>query len=164
MCCALCRSEKKGLCKVTGKKTDVGESATPTWKHKYEEVRWFLSHSSFTFCCAALSHCRCSWCYSYHHYALHCSPPHVHMSTSMAWPMALYGVPAWERATYLYNVNWTDTDGQLDGQSITCVPAVITVFHTSGLILASSSIFRVLDLDLHSIARWHPERHVPKGT
>ena len=40
----------------------------------------------------------------------------------------------------------------------------LTVFHTSGLVLASSSIFRVLDLDLHSIARWHPERHVPKGT
>ena len=40
----------------------------------------------------------------------------------------------------------------------------LTVFHTSGLVLASSSIFRVLDLNLHSIARWHPERHVPKGT
>ena len=40
----------------------------------------------------------------------------------------------------------------------------LTVFHTSGLVLASSSIFRVLDLDLHAIARWHPEWHVPKGT
>ena len=27
-----------------------------------------------------------------------------------------------------------------------------TIFHTSGLILALSSIFRVLDLDLHAIA------------
>ena len=33
----------------------------------------------------------------------------------------------------------------------------LTVFHTSGLVLASSSIFRVLDLDLHAIAHWHPE-------
>ena len=40
----------------------------------------------------------------------------------------------------------------------------LTVFHTSGLVLASSSIFRVLDLDLHSITQWHPEWHVPKGT
>ena len=40
----------------------------------------------------------------------------------------------------------------------------LTVFHTSVLVLASSSIFWVLDLDLHAIARWHPERHVPKGT
>ena len=38
----------------------------------------------------------------------------------------------------------------------------LTVFHTSGLVLALSPIFRVLDL--HAIARWHPERHVPKGT
>ena len=41
----------------------------------------------------------------------------------------------------------------------------LIVFHTSGLVLASSSIFRVLDLDLHAtIAQWHPERHVPNGT
>ena len=40
----------------------------------------------------------------------------------------------------------------------------LTVFHTSGLILVSSSVLRVLDLDLHAIMRWHPERHVPKGT
>ena len=40
----------------------------------------------------------------------------------------------------------------------------LTVFHISGLVLASSSIFRVLDLDLHPIMQWHPERHVPKGT
>ena len=40
----------------------------------------------------------------------------------------------------------------------------LTIFHTSGLILASFSIFRVLKLNLHAIARWHPERHVPKGT
>ena len=40
----------------------------------------------------------------------------------------------------------------------------LTVFHTSGLVLASSSIFRVLDLDLHAITQWHPEWHVPKGT
>ena len=40
----------------------------------------------------------------------------------------------------------------------------LTVFHTSGLVLASSYIFRVLDLDLHAIARWRPERHVPNGT
>ena len=33
----------------------------------------------------------------------------------------------------------------------------LTVFHTSGLVLPSSSI---LDLDLHAIARWHPE-HKP---
>ena len=39
----------------------------------------------------------------------------------------------------------------------------LTVFHTSGLVLASSSIFRVLDLDLHAIMRWHPEWHVPKA-
>ena len=32
---------------------------------------------------------------------------------------------------------------------------------TSGLVRA---LFRVLDLDLHAIARWHPERHVPKDT
>ena len=37
----------------------------------------------------------------------------------------------------------------------------LTVFHTSGLVLVSSSI---LDLDLHAIVQWHPERHVPKGT
>ena len=132
MCCALCRSEKKGLCKVTGKKTDVRESATSTWNRKYEEVRWSLFHSSFAFCCAVLSHCRYSWCYSYHHYALHCSPPHVHASTSMAWPMALYGMPAWAHATYLYNVNWTDTVGQLDGQSVgQLVNACGPVDHTS---------------------------------
>ena len=40
----------------------------------------------------------------------------------------------------------------------------LTVFHTSGLVLASSSIFQVLELNLHAIARWHPEWHVPKGT
>ena len=40
----------------------------------------------------------------------------------------------------------------------------LTIFHTSGLVLASYYIFRVLDLDLHAIARWHPEWHVPKGT
>ena len=28
----------------------------------------------------------------------------------------------------------------------------LTAFHTSGLVLASSSIFQVLDLDLHGIA------------
>ena len=28
----------------------------------------------------------------------------------------------------------------------------LTVFHISGLVMASSSIFRVLDLDLHAIA------------
>ena len=39
----------------------------------------------------------------------------------------------------------------------------LTVFHTSGLVLALSSIFQVLDLDLHAIVQWHPERHVPKG-
>ena len=39
----------------------------------------------------------------------------------------------------------------------------LTVFHSSGLVLASSSIFQVLNLDLHAIARWHHERHVPKG-
>ena len=39
----------------------------------------------------------------------------------------------------------------------------LTVFHISGLVLASSSIFWVLDLDLHAIVQWHPERHVPKG-
>ena len=39
----------------------------------------------------------------------------------------------------------------------------LTVFHISGLVLVSSSIFRVLDLDLHAIAQWLPERHVPKG-
>ena len=40
----------------------------------------------------------------------------------------------------------------------------LTVFHTSGLVLALSSMFRFFDLDLHAIARWHPERHKPKGT
>ena len=40
----------------------------------------------------------------------------------------------------------------------------LTVFHTSGLALVSS-ILLVLDLDLHAtIVRWHPERHVSKGT
>ena len=57
-----------------------------------------------------------------------------------------------------------------DAQVVSCHrylhPSVeqLTVFHTSGLVLASSSIYRVLDLDLDAIARWHPERHVPKGT
>ena len=37
----------------------------------------------------------------------------------------------------------------------------VTVFHTTGLVLVSSSIFRVLNL--HAIVQWHPERHVPKG-
>ena len=37
----------------------------------------------------------------------------------------------------------------------------VTVFHTTGLVLVSSSIFRVLSL--HAIVRWHPERHMPKG-
>ena len=37
----------------------------------------------------------------------------------------------------------------------------LIVFHTSGLVLMSSSI---LNLDLHPIVRWHPERHVPKST
>ena len=37
----------------------------------------------------------------------------------------------------------------------------LTVFNTSGLVRA---LFGVLDLDLHAIARWHPEQHVPKGT
>ena len=40
----------------------------------------------------------------------------------------------------------------------------LIVFHTSGLVLALSSIFRVLELNLHAIARCHPEWHVPKGT
>ena len=40
----------------------------------------------------------------------------------------------------------------------------LTIFHIFGLVLASSSIFRVLDLDLHTIARWHPDQHMPKGT
>ena len=35
----------------------------------------------------------------------------------------------------------------------------LTVFHTSGLVLASSSILRVLDLDLP--LRWHREQHMP---
>ena len=39
----------------------------------------------------------------------------------------------------------------------------LTVFHTSGLVLVSSSILRVLNLDLHAtVARWHPERHMLK--
>ena len=36
----------------------------------------------------------------------------------------------------------------------------LTVLHTSGLVLASSSIFRALDLDLHAIA----QRYVQKVT
>ena len=42
----------------------------------------------------------------------------------------------------------------------------LTILHTAELILASS-IFRVglsLTSILHAIARWHPGRHVPKGT
>ena len=40
----------------------------------------------------------------------------------------------------------------------------LTAFRTSGLVLASS-IFQVLDLDFHAtVARWHPEWHMPKGT
>ena len=55
-CCALCRSVKKGLCKVTGEKTDVHESqATPTRKHKYEEIHWSLSRSSLAVRCAGVS-------------------------------------------------------------------------------------------------------------
>ena len=55
-CCALCRSVKKGLCKVTGEKTDVHESqATPTRNHKYEEVRWSLSRSSLAVRCGGVS-------------------------------------------------------------------------------------------------------------
>ena len=41
----------------------------------------------------------------------------------------------------------------------------LTVFHTAGLV-PMSFIFRVglsLTSILHAIARWHPERHVPKG-
>ena len=33
-CCALCTSVKKGLCKVTGEKTDVHESQG--WQHQQE--------------------------------------------------------------------------------------------------------------------------------
>ena len=52
-----------------------------------------------------------------------------------------------------------------DAQVVSCNPYLVfhpfveqlTVFHTSGLVMASSSIFRV-----HAIARWHPGRHVPK--
>ena len=40
----------------------------------------------------------------------------------------------------------------------------LTVFHRSGFVLALSYIFRLLNLDLHAIARLHPERFVPKGT
>ena len=47
--------------------------------------------------------------YSYHHYALHCSPPRTHTSASVAWP---YSVPAWARATYPYHVNGMDTVGR----------------------------------------------------
>ena len=44
----------------------------------------------------SLSHCWHSRSYSYHHHALHCSPPCVHTNASMAWP--LYGVAAWASA------------------------------------------------------------------
>ena len=42
----------------------------------------------------------------------------------------------------------------------------LTVFHTSGLVLALSSISEsstTISMPC-AIARWHPERHMPKGT
>ena len=57
----------------------------------------------------SLSHCSRSQSYSYHHYALHCSPPRAHMSASVAWS---YSMPAWARATYPYHVNGMDTVGR----------------------------------------------------
>ena len=38
----------------------------------------------------SFSHCQRSRSYSYHHYALHCSPPRVHTSASVAWPYMAY--------------------------------------------------------------------------
>ena len=75
----------------------------------------FQFHSSLRRCLSfSLSHCWCSWSYSYQNYALHCSPPCAHTSASVAWP---YSMPAWARATYLYHVNGTDMVGRTDGRS-----------------------------------------------
>ena len=56
-------------------------------------------------------------------------------------------------------VNHSDGDAQVVSRHCYLVvfhPFVeqLTVFHTSGLVLASSSIFRVHNLDLHAIARY----------
>ena len=92
-CCALCRSMKKGLCKVTSKKTDVRESQG--WRHWQEAQAWrdslvsllFQPCSSLRGCLSfSLSHCQHYLSYSYYHYVLHCSPPCVHTSASVAWP------------------------------------------------------------------------------
>ena len=92
-CCALCRSVKKGLCKVTGEITDVHESQG--WRHRQgsASMKRFAGFSlipALQFVVRvsqlSLSHCQHARSYSYHHYALHCSPPRAHTSASVAWP------------------------------------------------------------------------------
>ena len=78
----------------------------------------------------------------------------------------------WWRAVLRLSVHESASEVHRSGgdpQVISCLvvfhPFVeqLTVFHTSGLVLALSSIFRVLNLNLHAIVRWYPERHMPKG-
>jgi len=58
-CCAYVGKCEKGLCEVSGEKTDVRETqgcmATPTRNRKYEEVRWSLACSSLAVRCAGVS-------------------------------------------------------------------------------------------------------------
>ena len=63
-------------------------------------------------------------------------------------------------------VNRSGGDAQVVSYLVVFHPSVklLTIFHTSGLVLVLSSILQVLNLDLHAIARRHPERHVPKST
>ena len=84
-CCALCRSVKKGLCKVTGEKTDVHESqTTPTRKHKYEEVRWSLSHSSLAVRCG-VSQLFALPLLAFRSYSYHCTVHHNTCTRALAW-------------------------------------------------------------------------------
>ena len=58
LCCGVCRKVWKRVC--AGKKNwciheTQGCMATPTGKHKYEEVCWSLSRSSLTVCCTGIS-------------------------------------------------------------------------------------------------------------
>ena len=81
----------------------------------------------------------------------------------------------WHRAVLRLPIHGSTTEVNRSGgnaQVVSCHGCLVvfhpfvkqlTVFHTSGLVLTSSSILRVLNFDLHDIVQWHHERHMPKG-
>ena len=95
------------LCEVTARKTDVRERmATPTRKHKYEEVRWYLSCSNLAVRCAVV-------CFAFHF-------PFVGIPSLVAITithMNMACVAAWARPTYQYHVTGMNTVSRSVSQS-----------------------------------------------